>query len=104
MLCGQGVGRKGGLRLKIRQDFMLREIAGETLVIPVNQAALDFRGIMSLNESGKFLWDRLLEDTTEDALIIALLDVYDTTPAIAKRDVSAFLGQLRAQNILLESN
>lgn len=65
--------------MKVSKDFMLREIAGETLVIPVNEAAVHFQGIMSLNESGKLLWDRLQEDATEDDLIVALLDVYDTT-------------------------
>ncbi|MCD7802900.1 MAG: PqqD family protein [Clostridiales bacterium] len=83
------------------KDFMLREIAGETLVIPVNEAAVHFQGIMSLNESGKLLWDRLQEDATEADLVTALLDVYDTSPEIAKQDVSVFLNQLREQNILL---
>ncbi len=47
--------------MKVSRDFMLREIAGETVVIPVNEAAVHFQGIMSLNESGRLLWDKLRE-------------------------------------------
>ncbi|MCD7801310.1 MAG: PqqD family protein [Clostridiales bacterium] len=82
------------------RDFMLREIAGES---PVNEAAVNFQGIMSLNESGRLLWDRLQKDTTEDDLVSALLDVYDTTPEVARQDVAVFLDQLRERDILQEA-
>lgn len=89
--------------LKVRKDFIIREIAGEIVIIPVNEAAVHFQGIMSLNESGKLLWDRLQEDVSEDTLIAALLEDYDTTHDVAKHDVSVFLDQLRKQNILQET-
>ncbi|MCD7754155.1 MAG: PqqD family protein [Clostridiales bacterium] len=82
---------------------MLREIAGESLLVPVNEAAVNFQGIMSLNESGRLLWDRLQKDTTEDDLVSALLDVYDTTPEVARQDVAVFLDQLRERDILQEA-
>ncbi|MCD7881416.1 MAG: PqqD family protein [Clostridiales bacterium] len=85
------------------RDFMLREIAGESLLVPVNEAAVNFQGIMSLNESGRLLWDRLQKDTTEDDLVSALLDVYDTTPEVARQDVAVFLDQLRERDILQEA-
>lgn len=94
---------KGGLHLKVSRDFMLREIAGESLLVPVNEAAVNFQGIMSLNESGRLLWDRLQKDTTEDDLVSALLDVYDTTPEVARQDVAVFLDQLRERDILQEA-
>lgn len=81
---------------------MLREIAGESILIPVNEAAQSFQGIMSLNESGRFLWNRLQQECTEESLVTALLDEYDTTPGQAANDVSVFLDQLRAQHILVE--
>ncbi|MCD8021121.1 MAG: PqqD family protein [Clostridiales bacterium] len=87
----------------MRKDFIIREIAGEIVIIPVNEAAVHFQGIMSLNESGKLLWDRLQEDVSEDTLIAALLEDYDTTHDVAKHDVSVFLDQLRKQNILQET-
>ncbi len=86
--------------MKIRKDFMLREIAGETVVIPVGEAAMDFQGIMSLNESGKILWAMLEDGCDEKAMVNKLLDVYDVTIETAQNDVSVFLDQLKKQNIL----
>ncbi|MCD7807967.1 MAG: PqqD family protein [Erysipelotrichaceae bacterium] len=89
--------------MKIRSDFKLRDIAGETVVIPTGEASMDFQGIMSLNESGKFLWDMLENDCNEEMLVKALLDTYEVDDETAKHDVSIFLEQLKAQNILQDS-
>ena len=87
--------------MKTTQDVMMREIAGETVLIPVGELAMRFQGIMSLNETGVFLWERMQEDCTEDSLVQAILEEYDTTEACARKDVQAFIKQLQEQELLL---
>ncbi len=86
--------------MKLKPNFLLREVAGENIVVPVDAAAINFNGIMSLNGTGKFLWNQLKEETTIDELIESLVESYDVDESIAKRDVSLFIEKLRSHDIL----
>lgn len=83
--------------------FVVREIAGETIAIPAGAAARALSGLMALNGSGKFLFDLLQTEQTEQSLVAALLDSYDIDPATAQSDVQEFLQILRDNGVLVES-
>ena len=51
----------------------MREVAQSHVVVPTGKAALDFSGMMTLNETGAFLWRQLEAGTTEPELVAALL-------------------------------
>ena len=89
--------------MHIVPGFVVREIAGETIAIPAGAAARELSGLLALNGSGKFLFQLLQSEQTEDSLACALLDTYDTDPATARADVSEFLEILRANTLLVES-
>lgn len=88
--------------MRIKEGFVKTEIADKTVVIPVGEKTVDFSGIISLNETGAFLWDLLSNDVTRDALLTALLDEYETSEATAEKDIDAFLQTLREKDILCE--
>ncbi|WP_190324818.1 PqqD family protein, partial [Mediterraneibacter catenae] len=46
---------------KIKQEFVLRRIAGENVLIPVGNQGDKFQGIITLNETGRFIWEKLEE-------------------------------------------
>lgn len=83
--------------------FVVREIAGETIAIPAGAAARALSGLLALNGSGKFLFDLLQSEQTEQSLTAALLNAYDIDPPTAQADVSEFLETLRANGVLVES-
>lgn len=89
--------------MHIVPGFVVREIAGETIAIPAGAAARELSGLLALNGSGRFLFEQLQSDQTEDSLVQSLLDTYDTDPATARADVSEFLVILRANGLLVES-
>lgn len=78
----------------------MREIAGETVLLPIGELAARFQGIMSLNETGAFLWKQMQEECTEETLVQAILGEYDTTEACARKDVQAFVKQLQEHGLL----
>ncbi len=80
----------------------MREIAGEYILIPVGAAAVEFQGIMTLNESGLFLWRMLQEECTEEKLVLALTEEYEVDIPTAQADVKKFLLQLEQNNALLK--
>lgn len=87
--------------MKIKKNFLLRKIAGQTVVLPTS-AELDLNMMITLNDTGAFLWEHLVEETEEAALVSALLAEYDVDEATAKNAVSAFVKKLRDNGFLAE--
>ena len=86
--------------MKIKEGFMLRNVAGSAVVVPLGQAAADFNGMINLNGVGAFLWEHLQQDTTEEALQAALLENYDVTPEKAAEGVASFVEGLKKAGFL----
>ena len=86
--------------MKIKEEYVLRSIAGEHVVVPVGKEAVNFNGIMTLNHSGKLLFETLQKDVTKEELINVLLDEYEVTKEQAQKDVEAFLSILKERDLL----
>lgn len=88
--------------MKISNQFILRTIAGEHLLIPVGEAAISVKGLIALSESGAMLFEKMKADCSEEELIATLREEYDVSPEQAREDVHAFLDQMRQLNMLEE--
>lgn len=89
--------------MKISENYILREIAGEYIVVPTGSAAMDFKGLITLNETGAFLWKLLQEkEQTEKTLAEALCEEYETNPEEANADIEEFLQRIRSEGMLIE--
>ena len=86
--------------MKIKEGFILRKISDTYVVVAVGEAAKDFKGMVTLNETGGFLWEKLSEGATEEQLVDALLENYDVDKALASTDVKAFIAKLSDNNLL----
>ncbi|MCH5303722.1 MAG: PqqD family protein [Ruminococcus sp.] len=86
--------------MKIREDFILRKISDSYVVVPVGKAVVDFRGMVNLNESGALLFKTLQNGADEQQLVKALLDEYDVSEDIAKKDVERFVSKVKDAGIL----
>ena len=85
--------------MKIKDGFVLRQVAGQNVVLPAD-SALDLNMMITLNETGVFLWERLQNDTDEAALVAALLEEYDVDEETAKQSVQAFVQKLSDNEFL----
>ena len=63
--------------MNVKLDFVLREIAGETLLVPAGKTALDLNGMLTLNETGAALWRMLPEAADAEALTQGLLQEFE---------------------------
>ena len=86
--------------MKLKEGFLLREVAGSNIVVPVGKAELDFGGMLTLNHVGAFIWNQLSEDTTEEKIVKAVLDAYEIDEATARCDTHAFLEKMRQRGLL----
>lgn len=82
-------------------DFLLREVADSLVLVPVGPATKFFPGMIRLNETGRFVWELLEQEQSEESLADALLDKYEVTREQAAADVDAFLARLRPTGALI---
>lgn len=87
--------------MKQNPDFLLRDVADSLVLVPVGTATNRFPGMITLNETGKLLWEALAAEQTEDSLTQLLLAQYQVEPEQARRDVQAFLQKLCAVGAVL---
>lgn len=81
--------------MKINNNFIMKEIAGTNMVVPVGNELVDLNAMITLNESGAFLWNLLINDSTEYELVEAMLKEYDIDMKTATEDIREFVDNLR---------
>lgn len=88
--------------MRRNSQFILRQVAGKNVVVPLGQAAEAFRGMITLNKTGKFLWDLLETEQTEESLAKALVQTYGITEERALGAVKKFLEPIYPTGAILK--
>lgn len=86
--------------MKPKEGFLLREVDDTSIVVATGTAATEFSGLITLNQTGTFLWRALEQDATEDDLVNKLMDEYEIDEATARRDVQAFIARAKDAGLL----
>lgn len=88
--------------MKIKDGFVLREVAGNNVVIGVGKTMQNFNGVLTLSGSGSLLWKKLEAGADKDELTEALLKEYEVDRETASKDIDSFLDKIRSVNLLEE--
>ena len=86
--------------MKIKEGFLVHEVAGNYVVIKIGQEAVNFNGLITLSESAKMLWDLLKDGAEVKDLVNKLLEEYDIDEETATNDTLEFIESLKKNNIL----
>ena len=87
--------------MKIKDGFVVKELAGQYVVVALGQASKIFNGIIKLNDSGKFIWEKLAVGAEKEDVVNALLEEYEgVDKETAERDFDKFVNELKGANIL----
>lgn len=86
--------------MRVDKEFVLREIAGDYIIIPTGKTVLDFNGLITVNEVGASLWNMLQEEVSVDDLVKGILSEYEVEEEVAREDILEFLGNLENGGIL----
>ena len=81
--------------MKIKEGFVLRSIAGSSIVVPVGAASLDFNGMITLNDSAAFLWKQMEKGAEVEDLVQALLGEYEVDEDTARTCSINFIEKLK---------
>lgn len=86
--------------MKIKGEFVLREIAGDTILVPVGQTALNMNGMITLDPVAALIWKALEQGQGRKEILGQILDRFDVTEDAAEKDLEEFLAQLEAADLL----
>lgn len=80
----------------------MRNIADTHIVVPTGERVIEFKGMMTLNDSGRFIWDCMTQDITYDRLLGVVLQEYQIDEEKAREDLDEFLKSAREAGVLDE--
>ena len=86
--------------MKIKKELIKRDIAGDTILVPVGKTVYDSNGLFVLNEVATFIWDILADCETPQEIVAKILEVYEVSLEEAEKDTAEFLAKLREMQII----
>lgn len=100
-LRGSGTD-KSVRRFKANQNFLLREIAGEAVLIPVGEAGIFENSVISLNESCSFLWRLFQTPRTAEEAVAEARKEYSDPDGVLEQGVYQFIKEYLQYDLLRE--
>ena len=86
--------------MKIKNGFVLREIAGDIVVIATGEISKTFHGMIKLNSTGKEIWELLsAKDMTEEEVINAMAEKHNAKPEEIAEGVNAFISKVKSAGL-----
>lgn len=80
--------------MRIKEGFVIREVAGQIMVIVTGEASKDFHGMIKLNNTGREIWQGLQEGKSEAEITEHLREKYEVDPGKVAQDVKEFLAKM----------
>lgn len=86
--------------MKINKKMILREVAGEYILVPVGTSVISTNGLFMLTETAAFIWKILSDAENEDYIVEKITEEYDVDAEEARTDVRNFLSFLHSHEII----
>ena len=85
---------------KRNESFILKDIAGDHILVARGAAAIDFSAVILFNETGVFIWQQLENPQTQDELAAKLAEKYGVPFATALADLDLFMDKMLAEGMV----
>lgn len=87
--------------MKLKDGFVLQTVGDQTVVLP-SAGVVNMDMMITLNDTGRFLWERMEQETDVDTLVAAIMQTYeDVTAEQAKTAVEGFVEKLKGHGFLV---
>ena len=83
--------------MKLKAQLVKREIAGDTILVPVGETTTKLQGLLTINETGSASH---MAAENEEAIVEQLYEMFDVERDVLRQDVHAFVAKLRELDIL----
>lgn len=86
--------------MKRSEDFSLRNVGGQDILVPLGAKVLDMNALITLNATGRIVWELLARDRSLEYLVTEVVKEFDIDEDSARGDVQAFLDELGRLGLL----
>ena len=86
------------------KDIISRNIAGETILVPIRGNLADMQHIFTLNPVGLFIWKQLEGEKKLSDILESILENFDTSHEQATADLLEFISQVVETGLATEKN
>jgi len=88
--------------MRLKDGFVIRQIADAWVVVPIGSRVIDFNGLISLNETGAFIWNQLEKNVTREGIISSLCEEYQIDGCTAEKDLGEFLDIMKKKDLIIQ--
>ena len=86
--------------MKRKAEFMMRNIGGDKLLVPLGAQVLDINCLIVLNDTGAFVWELLAQERSVDEISVAVAEKFDVATNAARTDVQSFADEITKMGLL----
>ena len=77
--------------IKSKEGLLVRKFGDKYIIVAIGDMADELHSLITLNETGLFLWNMIEKGTDHDSMLSAMLETYDVDKATAEADIKAFV-------------
>lgn len=86
--------------MRLKYQFETMELEDQVVAVPVGNNSNEFHGVVKLNETSAHIFELLKEETTEEAIVNKMMDIYDAPKDTLSADVKKFVEELSERGLL----
>lgn len=86
--------------MRLIREFILREIAGESILVPTGATSQEFNGMITLSDTAKFIWENLEKVDSFEELVEKMLEEYEIDEETARADAGLYVSELLRQGFI----
>ena len=86
--------------MRIKGEYVLREIGGDHILIPIGNTAMEMNGLITMDEVGIEIWKGIEKHLSEREILQDILDKYEVEAEEAERDMMDFIKKLKDADLV----
>ena len=80
--------------MKTKNDFILQNVGGENILVPIGARVMDMNGLVTLNTTGRWIWEHLAADRKVEDIVVSVTNQFEVDTERARCDVQEFLSEI----------
>ena len=86
--------------MKYKDDFILQNVGGENILVPISSQVTYLNGLFILNSTGAFVWQLLEQEYSREDLVEEVSTQFNVDPNIVLTDIHIFLDEITNLKLL----
>lgn len=85
--------------MPIKNDYMLKNVGNEYMIIPTSNTNVNFSKIFNINETAAFIFKNLQEERSKEEILELMSVEYDAPKEVLSADIDEFIKELKKRGI-----